>query len=50
VGGTGLQEQLLIDLAGLALRCDGEQLAGDVHERTRVALGVIAQSTHWTGE
>jgi len=31
------------DLAGLALRCDGEQLAGDVHERTRVALGVIAQ-------
>jgi putative transposase len=28
--GTGLQEQLLIDLAGFALRCDGEQLAGIV--------------------
>ena len=30
----------IIDLASLALCCDG--LGGDVHERTRVALGVIA--------
>jgi hypothetical protein len=40
--GTGLQEQLLIDLAGLALRCDnGEQLAGDVHQRTRVCAEIV---------
>jgi hypothetical protein len=39
--GIGLQEQLLIDLAGLALRGDGEQLAGDVHQRTRVCPEIV---------
>jgi hypothetical protein len=39
----GLQEQLLVDVAGLARCGDGEQLAGDGHERTRIALGVIGE-------
>jgi hypothetical protein len=38
-----LQEQLLVDLARLALGGYHEQLAGHVHECTQVALGVIAQ-------
>ena len=41
--GAGLEEQLLVDLAGLALGGDGEQLAGDGHQRTRIALGVIGE-------
>ena len=42
-GGAGLQEQLLVDMAGLALRRDREQLAGDGHQCARVALGVIGE-------
>ena len=40
---AGLQEQLLVDVAGLALGRDREQFAGDGHQRARVALGVIGE-------
>jgi hypothetical protein len=40
---AGLQEQLLVDVAGLTLRRDREQLAGDGHQGARVALGVIGE-------
>ena len=46
---AGLQEHLLVDLPGLALRGDGEQLAGDVHERARIALGMVAQASDQLG-
>ena len=40
--GADFEEQRLVDLAGLALRCGGEKLVRHDHQGARIALGVIA--------
>jgi len=40
---VGLQEQLLVEVYGLALRGDAEEFAGHVHQRAKIALRMIAQ-------
>ena len=48
--GAGLEEQRLVDLSGVTLGGDGEQLAGHDHQGAQIALGMIAEgSDHLRG-